>query len=99
MSQTPIEKLLDEKNSDPITLYTEAGEEVTLEQVAIIPLQGRCYAILKPLGAHAIGEDEALVFELVPEDADWSLEIVLEDDIIDAVFAVYYKLLSEEGNA
>lgn len=98
MSKNPIEMLLDENNSDPIVLYSEKNEEVTFEQVAVVPLERGAYAILKPVVLfEGMDEDEALVFELVQSDGEMALELVLEDEIIDAVFQEYYDLLAEEG--
>lgn len=98
MEQSPIEKLLDENNSEPITLYSEGNMEVTFEQIAVIPLDSGDYAILKPMGEfEGIGEEEALVFEIARQDGEWILQVVLEDDIIDAVFAEYYAMLAEES--
>ena len=98
MSRNPIDKILDENDSEPIVLYNEKGEEVTFEQVAVIPLEDRGYTILKPIGAFDLEENEALVFELVQMDGDMALQLVLEDDINDAVFADYTRLLEEEGS-
>ena len=53
---------------------------------------------MKPIGAFDLEENEALVFELVQMDGDMALQLVLEDDIIDAVFADYNRLLEEEGS-
>ena len=97
MSKNPIEKILDENNNDPIVLYSDQGDEVTFEQVAVIPLEGSAYTILKPVGAFDLGENEALVFELVQMDGEMALQLVVDDDIIDEVFEDYHKLLAEEG--
>ena len=100
MEKSPVEKLLDENNADPIVLYNEKNEEVAFEQIALIPLNEHIYAILKPVGDQlGLGENEALVLELIRAEEEWTLELVLEDAIIDAVFADYYVLLEEEGRA
>ena len=53
---------------------------------------------MKPMGEfEGIGEEEALVFEIARQDGEWILQVVLEDDIIDAVFAEYYAMLAEES--
>ena len=40
-----------------------------------------------------MSDDEALVFEVTSNGEDANYSIVLDDDIIDAVFAEYEKLL------
>ena len=102
--KSPIDCLFDEENTDPITLYNEKGEEVLFEQIAIIPLEERIFAILKPMKQlEGVGEDEALAFEIVEteEDAETGehseyLELVGDIDVIDKVFDVYNKLMDEE---
>jgi len=60
-----IEMLLDEKNDDNIKLYDENNKETEFEQIAIIPLEDKVYAILKPVtNIEGIEEDEALVFAI-----------------------------------
>lgn len=94
----PIDMLLDENNSEPITLYNENEEAVSFEQVALIPLHHELYAILKPIGEYqGVGEDEALVFVLEEELGERVLAVVEDDGIIDAVFEEYYALLRKEG--
>ena len=60
---SPIDMLLDEKNVENIKLYNEDNQEVEFEQIALIPLEDKTYAILKPTESmEGIGDDEALVF-------------------------------------
>jgi uncharacterized protein YrzB (UPF0473 family) len=102
--KSPIDCLFDEDNTDPISLFNEKGEEVKFEQIALIPLEEKIYAILKPMKEiEGVGEDEALAFEIVEteEDAETGehseyLELVGDIDIIDKVFEVYNKLMDEE---
>jgi hypothetical protein len=96
--KSPIEMLLDENCSDPIVLFDENNEEVAFDQIAVIPLNGDVYAILKPLGDfEGVAEDEALVFVIAEEDDEDVLQVVEEDEIVDAVFAQYYEMLKEQG--
>ena len=102
--KSPIDCLFDEDNTDPISLYNEKGEKVQFEQIALIPLDEKIYAILKPMKEiEGVGDDEALAFEIVEteEDAETGehseyLELVGDIDIIDKVFEVYNKLMDEE---
>lgn len=94
----PIDMLLDENNTDPIVLYNENNEEVSFEQIALIPIDGQVYAILKPLGDfEGVGEDEALVFTIAEDDGEDVLVVEDREEIIDAVFEEYYAMLAEEG--
>lgn len=94
----PIDMLLDENNTDPIVLYNENNEEISFEQIALIPIDEQVYAILKPLGDfEGVGEDEALVFTIAEEDGEEVLVVEDRDEIIDAVFEEYYAMLAEQG--
>lgn len=98
MSKSPIEMIYDENCSDPIVMYNEDGKEITFEQIALIPIDGVHYVILKPLvGFEEIAEDEALVFVITEYEGEEVLEIVEDDETIDAVFVEYYAMLAEEG--
>ena len=45
--------------------FNEKGEKISFEQIAVIPLEERIFAILKPIEkTEGVGEDEALVFEV-----------------------------------
>ncbi len=98
----PILKLLDPENDDIITLFDENEKPVDFEQIALIPYQDKLYAILKPAKPmDGVAEDEAIVFAFDEDDEnDDQLLVVEEDDaIIDEVFAIYNKLLDEQGEA
>ena len=98
MSKSPIEMIYDENCSDPIVMYNEEGEEVSFEQIALVPLDGEHYVILRPLiDYEGLAEDEALVFVITEYEGEEILEIVEDDETIDAVFEEYYAMLPEEG--
>lgn len=91
-----LDMLFDEENGDNVTIYDEEGNPIEFEQVALIPIEEKVYAILKPvLPMEGVGEDEGLVFEI--DEAEESLNLVVEEDVIDAVFAVYEQLCDEEA--
>ena len=61
--KSQIEMLLDENNTENLKLYDENNKETEFEQVAIIPLDEKIYAILKPVTKIVgVNDDEALVF-------------------------------------
>lgn len=97
--ENAIDALFDPNNSANITLYNEKDEGVEFEQIAIIPLNERIYAILKPTEkVEGVADDEAFVFEVVEdEELGDSLRLVEDDNVIDAVFADYNKLLDEQN--
>ena len=95
---SPIDMLLDEENTDNIKLYNEDNQEVEFEQIALVPIEDKTYAILKPVATmEGIADDEALVFVIDEIDDEDCLVIVEDDTIIDKVFEEYYKMLKDEG--
>jgi predicted methyltransferase len=95
---SPIDMLLDESNTENIKLYNEENQEVEFEQIALVPIENKTYAILKPVVAmEGIADDEALVFVIEEIDDEDCLVIVEEDAVVDQVFDEYYKMLKEEG--
>lgn len=95
---SPIDMLLDEKNNDNIVLYDDKNKEVEFEQIAIIPLDDKLYAILRPLGGdEPMPEDEALVFAIDEVDDEDVLLLEENEEIEDRVFDRYYELIKEQG--
>ena len=85
--KSPIEILLDQENNENIKLYDEKNNCVEFEQVAIIPIDEKIYAILRPVaGLDGVGEDEALVFSIEEVDEEDCLVVVDDDTVVDAVF-------------
>ncbi len=85
------------ENDDLITLKSADGEDIDFVEIAGIALNGKFYAILQPVELlEGMDDDEAFVFEVSrTSDGEDSFTIVLDDDITDAVFQEYYKLLDE----
>lgn len=95
---SPIDMLLDENNTENIKLYNEENEEVEFEQIALVPIEDKVYAILKPVAdMEGVADDEALVFGIEEIDDEDCLVISEDDAIIDKVFEEYYKMLKAEG--
>lgn len=94
----PIRRLLDPKDNEPIVLYDENDNQVEFEQIALIPLEDKLYAILKPAKKmEGVADDEAIVFSFQEDEEQAPILVVEESDkIIDEVFDVYNKLLDEE---
>lgn len=98
MANDLVEELLDQ-DEDYITLTSADGEEIDFEKIAVLQYQGKLYAILQPVElTEGMDEDEALVFS-VDFDAmgEGTVNIVLDDAIIDGVFTEYNKMLDEQA--
>lgn len=96
--RSQIEMLLDENNTENLKLYDENNKETEFEQVAVIPLNEKIYAILKPVTKIVgVNDDEALVFVIEEIEDEDCLVIVDDEKIVDQVFKEYYDLLKAEG--
>ena len=94
---TDIEKLFDAENQDPIIMVDEDGNEVEFDQIAILPYEGKIYALLQPITPiEGVGEDEAIVFVIEEEDGVANLAVEEDLDTIDAVFELYESLVADE---
>ncbi len=95
-----LDVLLDEKNTAPIFMLDDKGNQLKFEQIAVIPYgDNDLYCILKPITKiDGIKDDEAIVF-LVAEGEDGSAVLKVEDreEIAIAVFDQYYDLVEEEA--
>ena len=93
-----LDLLLDEENTEPISLFDENDKEVKFEQVAIIPEGERIYAILKPIDEmEGVSDDEAIVFVVdYDNDGNSFLAVETNEEIAIKVFDKYYQLLDEE---
>ncbi len=86
------------EDDKPVTLYDEDGTGVKFDQVAIIPLKTRVYAILKPIDEmEGVADDEAIVFCLMEDESGEDLLSVEQDEvIIKKIFESYYEMLDVE---
>lgn len=92
--QSVIDILLDEDNDDNIILYDENDQENEFEQIALIPLNGKIYAILKPVNCmEDVGDDEAVVFCIEEVEGEYALIPEQDNAVGEAVFNEYYSLL------
>ena len=101
MSNKDDLSIFEENNDDVITLTSSNGEDIDFVEIAGISYKDNFYAILQPVELlEGMGDDEALVFKMTKiSDDQSSYTIELDDDIIDAVFEEYYRLLDEEEAA
>ena len=92
-----LDILLDEENESPITLYDENDKAIQFDQVAIIPMEEKLFAILKPIDEmEGVSDDEAIVFR-VDEKESGESDLVIETDeaLAMRVFDEFYRLLDE----
>ena len=82
-----------------VTLKSANGEDIQFIEIAGIAHKGNFHAILQPVERmEGLADDEAIVFKVSrTPNGDDSFEIVLDDDIIDAVFAEYDRLYEQEN--
>ena len=85
------------QQEDVITLQLDDGEEVDFIDIAGTEYDGNYYVILQPVELlDGMDEDEAFVFKVSGSEGEETFEIVTDDDIIDAVFDIYNKMLEEQ---
>ena len=84
-----------QNEDDIVTLLSADGEEIDFIEIAGIAHKGSFYAILQPVELlEGMADDEALVFKVSrTENGEDKFEIELDDEIIDAVFKEYNRLL------
>lgn len=87
-------------DDDIVTLQTEDGKNIDFIEIAGIAHKGGFYAILQPVELlPGMQDDEALVMKVTrDEDGNDKFSVVLDDEIIDAVFAQYNKMLDNIQN-
>ncbi len=97
-AQDVLEVLLDEHNTDPISLMDEKGKVMTFEQIAVIPYNEKVYCVLRPLDKiPGIKDDEAVVFYVDERPTGSVLMVEQNEKTAIAVFDEYYNLLEKES--
>lgn len=82
-----LERLLDADNEENIFLFNEDGDEIELEQIAVVNLKNEIYAIMRPITA---AEDEAVVFKIEADDEE-SIAVVEDEKLADEILEMYHK--------
>ncbi len=94
-----IDKLLDENSTENIVLYDVDNKPTEFEQIAVIPLNKKIYALLHPVEETVgIKRDEALVFEIDEIEGEDVLKLIADEEVIFKVFQIYYDMLLEQYN-
>lgn len=87
----------EEMEDDKITLTNEDGEDEDFYVIAGIEIDDSFYMILQPVELpEGMDEDEAIVFKVSGEEDDESFDLVEDEEILDAVFAEYEKLVAAD---
>ena len=92
----PIQE--DEYATDGIvTLVGPNGENIDFIEIITVAHKGNLYAILQPVELfEGMEENEAIVFRMdTDEEGNDQFHVVLDDVIIDAVFAEYNRILDK----
>ena len=83
-------------DDDVVTLISADGQQIDFVEIAGIAHKGNLYAILQPVQLlDGMSDNEAFVFK-VTRDATSNRDVFsieLDDDVINAVFAEYNRLL------
>ena len=82
---TLLARLMDDTNDENVMLFDDNGDQVELEQIAVIPYEGDVYAILRPLDAD---EDSAAVFKIDTEDEE-SILAVEDEKLASKILDIY----------
>ena len=85
LDMTLLARLMDDTNDENIILFDDNGDQVELEQIAVIPYEGDVYAILRPLDAD---EDSAAVFKIDTEDEE-SIVAVEDEKLASKILDIY----------
>lgn len=89
-----IDQILDENNSELISIKGNNGEIFKFEQVALIPIDDDLYTILHPI-ADDVLSDDVLVFKIVRKNNEAELVLEENEDLINEIFDEYYSLYSK----
>ena len=86
-----LEKLTDKDNKEILQFYDNKGRLLSFEQVAVIPYDETLYTVLHPIDKiEGVNEDEAIVFEVTPDD---QLQVVTDVERAQLIFDKYLDLL------
>ena len=87
------ENLLPEEEISILSLTDEDGNEIELELIDSIDHQGKEYLVLLPLEEEA---SETIILEVEPnDDGTESFLSVSDEDVLDAVFAIFKKRFAD----
>ena len=88
---------MDNNQDEIITFRSATGEDIDFIAVAEINHKGGYYLILQPVELLPGMEDnEAIVFKIVRDrDGSETLQVELDDSIVDGVFEKYERLLDD----
>ena len=91
-----IDAILDENCLDPIILQDEKGNKYEYEQEALIPYDGKLYAILVDMEMikKELYDEAGEVFEI--NEKKGTITLIDDVDIVSEVFSVYDQLMAEK---
>ena len=91
-----IDAILDENCLDPTILQDEKGNKYEYEQEALIPYDGKLYAILVDMEMikKELYDEAGEVFEI--NEKKGTITLIDDVDIVSEVFSVYDQLMAEK---
>lgn len=89
-----------EESNDIIELVNDEGEKAKFLHLASLQYEGKWYAIFEAAEEiEGIEDDEVVIFEVKDGDnGEEVLSTVDDDDILDAVFAEFERMMEEEDD-
>lgn len=95
MSDSIVDRILDENDNSPIIVKDQNGNDVSMEQIAVIPYNGEIYSIMAPTELIDKGDpDIAIVFKVEGN----KIKSVEDNNLIDVIFELYDRLYEESQN-
>ena len=89
-----VDRFFDDENDQHVVLEDENGKEIEFEKVDLVDYDANYYVILHPVTPmDGVSEDEAFVF-LIDEEQD-CVHCIDDEDVVSAVFDIYYEHLDE----
>ena len=94
---TEFENFLDLENYGIAVLTDEEGNEIEFEKQAIIPYEGKLYAVLTtPVNPAEDEEVEIALFEVEEADGEVSLTLADDEAVYDAVLSILLNADEDE---
>ena len=84
------------ENDNIVTLLDENGGEVEYEFLDFIDYEDAKYAVLLPVEEQPGEEGMVAIMRVREEDGEEYLECVEDDDLLDAVFAIFMERNADE---
>lgn len=94
-----LEEILDDENEEIITLLNDDNEEIEFYHIATIDYKEEWYIFLQPVEEmEGVSDDEVIIFKIGTDaEGNDSFEPVEDEEVLQAVFNEFEKMMEEEG--